>query len=261
MDQCISEFESSVSGGYDNVVSGIESSMIDGHRNKDWRSGCTYSIFGGHMNIVSGDYSSVSVGTENIAGDDFSSYQWRLNNTAPGDSTCINVGNIDVLSGYWISIGWGDRINSSSNTLSISGSVINYASVYVSTVGGGGKNKASTKYSLATGGGRNVDLGVYYIFVGVGCENYTEDDSSSVTGRISNIVNIICACICEGYQNKAIDDSTYVSGRSKHSVDSKLDRSVTVSADILSNDDRGLLILTSSSSSFSSGEVITMVRA
>ena len=82
---------------------------------------------------------------------------------------------------------------------------------------------------------------------------------SIITGGTSNIVNGICACISEGYQNKAIGDSTSVSGRLKHSVDSKLGRSVTVSAGILSNDGKGLLSLTSSSSSFSSGGVVTMV--
>ena len=52
--------------------------MVDGNRNKDWRSGFTYSTVGGYMNMVSGDSSSVSIGIENIVGDDFSSYQWRL---------------------------------------------------------------------------------------------------------------------------------------------------------------------------------------
>ena len=36
------------------------------------------AIVGGWMSVVSGDYFFVSVGTENIAGDDFLSYQWRL---------------------------------------------------------------------------------------------------------------------------------------------------------------------------------------
>ena len=36
------------------------------------------AIVGGCMSVVSGDYFFVSVGTENIAGDDFLSYQWRL---------------------------------------------------------------------------------------------------------------------------------------------------------------------------------------
>ena len=71
LDQYVSEFESSVIGGYNNVV-------VDGNRNKDWRSGFTYSTVGGYMNMVSGDSSSVSVDIENIAGGDFSSYQWRL---------------------------------------------------------------------------------------------------------------------------------------------------------------------------------------
>ena len=52
--------------------------MIDGNRSKGWRSGFTYSAVGGYMNMVSGDSSSVSVDIENIAGGDFSSYQWRL---------------------------------------------------------------------------------------------------------------------------------------------------------------------------------------
>ena len=52
--------------------------MIDGNRKKGSRSGFTYSTVGGYMNMVSGDSSSVSIGIENIVGDDFSSYQWRL---------------------------------------------------------------------------------------------------------------------------------------------------------------------------------------
>ena len=71
LDQCISEFESSLREGYDNVV-------IDGNIKKGWRSGVTYSMVGSYMNMVCSDSSFVSVGTENIAGDDFSSYQWRL---------------------------------------------------------------------------------------------------------------------------------------------------------------------------------------
>ena len=117
------------------------------------------------------------------------------------------------------------------------------------------KNIVSTKHSPATDGGRNIDLGLYYIFVGGGWKNSTKDDRSSIIGGILNIVNGICACISEG----SIGDSTSVSGQLKHSVDSKLGRSVTVSAGILSNDDRGLLSLRSNSSSLVSGGVVTMV--
>ena len=117
------------------------------------------------------------------------------------------------------------------------------------------KNIASTKHSPAIDGGRNVALGLYYIFVGGGWKKSTKDDRSSITGGISNIVNGICACISKG----SIGDSTSVSGLLKYSVDSKLGRSVTVSAGILSNDDRGLLSLTSNSSSLGSGGVVTMV--
>ena len=175
-----------------------------------------------------------------------------LNDTAPGDSTSINGGNLDDLSGYWISVGWGDRKHSSSTTFFISGSAINHASAYVSLEV---ENIASTKHSPATDGGRNVDLGLYYIFVGGGWKHSTKDDRSSIIGGISNIVNGICACISEG----SIGDSTSVSGQLKHSVDSKLGRSVTVSAGILSNDDRWLLSLRSNSSSLISGGVVTMV--
>ena len=111
---------------------------------------------------------------------------------------------------------------------------------------------ASIKQSPAIGGGINVDLGLYYIFVGGGWENSTEDNKSSITGGTSYIVNGICACISEGYQNKTICDSTSVSGWLKYSADSKLGISVIVSAGILSNDGRGLFSLTSSLSSFSS---------
>ena len=81
---------------------------------------------------------------------------------------------------------------------------------------------ASAKHSPTTGG-INVDLGLYCIFVGGGWENSTENNKSSITGGTSNIVNGICACISEGYQNKTIDDYTSVSDRLRRSVDSKLD--------------------------------------
>jgi len=91
---------------------------------------------------------------------------------------------------------------------------------------------ASAKHFPVTDGGRNVDLDLYYIFVGGGWENSTEDDRLSITGGISNSVNSIFACISEGYQNKVIGDSSSMSGWLKQYVDSKLGKSVTVSAGI-----------------------------
>ena len=78
LDHYVSEFETSVSGYYDNSVSCIDSSIISGNINKALRSGFTCSTTRNYTNIVSSDSSSVSVGTWNIAGDDFSSNQWRL---------------------------------------------------------------------------------------------------------------------------------------------------------------------------------------
>ena len=106
--------------------------------------------------------------------------------------------------------------NSSSTTFSVSGHVINYASAYGSTVSRGSKNKTSTKRSSVIGEWRNIDLGFYYPFVSEGWKKITEDDSSSVTGGILNIVNGTYICISEGYQNKAIGDFTSVSGRWKN---------------------------------------------
>ena len=42
---------------------------------------------------------------------------------------------------------------------------------------------------------KNVDLGLYYTFVGGGLENSAEDDNSSVTRGISNIINGVYVCI------------------------------------------------------------------
>ena len=78
LDHYVSEFETSVSGYYDNTVSGIDSSMIGGNRNKALRNGFTCSMVENYTNTVSDDSSSVSVDRENITGGDFSSDQWRL---------------------------------------------------------------------------------------------------------------------------------------------------------------------------------------
>ena len=120
--------------------------------------------------------------------------------------------------------------------------------------------KASTKRYLVTGGGRNVDLSLYYTFVGEGWRNYTDDDNSSVIGGIWNIVNDIYVCISEGCRNKAIGDSASMSSWSKKSINSNHSRLITVSTAILSGGNSKLSSLTSSSSSFSSGGVGTIVE-
>ena len=52
-----------------------------------------------------------------------------------------------------------------------------------------------------------------FTFISKGWKDFTEDDSSTFTGGISNIVNGIYTCISDFYQNKVIGDSTSVSGR------------------------------------------------
>ena len=73
-----SEFETSVSGCYDNTVYGIDSSMIGGNRNKALRRGFICFIIWDYTNTVSGYSSSVCVDIGNIEGGDYSSDQWML---------------------------------------------------------------------------------------------------------------------------------------------------------------------------------------
>lgn len=154
---------------------------------------CT--VAGGLTNKASGYYSTVSGGTQNVAGN------------ASGNS-CPAVG--------------GGFQNSASGDFyaTVSGGCSNDASGYTaSTVAGGYNNTASNSYT-AIGGGQNNTASGANATVGGGQNNTVSYSHATVAGGYGNTAGGIRATVSGGYQNTAINNSTTISGGYSNQADS-----------------------------------------
>ncbi len=161
-----------VSGGHQNISSGISSSISGGFRNI--ASGNYSSVSGGFLNHATGAYSSVSGGSSNDASGTYSSVSGGQNSEAYGARSSVSGGSGNLASGPSSSVSGGDfnyAVGTSSTvsggsmhraygaSSSISGGLAGTTNALYSSVSGGSYNRASAIASSVSGGRINTASG------------------------------------------------------------------------------------------------------
>ena len=201
-----SGYSSSVSGGQCNIASGCYSSVSGGYCNiaglyysyvnasgqtvyvspscsainaagtKITVGGCEYDL-----TKYTGENSSVSGGSRNIASGCNSSVSGGSCSVASGYSSSVSGGCSNIASGYWSSVSGGCCNTASNSWSSVSGGVCNEASCSHSFVGGGKCNTANGEASSVFGGVCNTASG-YWSSVSGGCNGLAYANYSTVIG-------------------------------------------------------------------------------
>jgi hypothetical protein len=168
---------STISGGYNNTVSGGYSTIGGGYYN-EIRSASGGFISGGLYNgILNGNYSSIGGGSFNLIGGNFSA------------NSVIGGGNCNTLNGPYSFIGSGFSNTVCTNGSSIVGGVQNSISNTTSTAFiGGGENNTVSGYSSAILGGVCNTAGCNCAFI-VG-SNITADRACTTFVNNLSIKNI-----------------------------------------------------------------------
>jgi hypothetical protein len=156
--------------------------------------GNNFSSFGGvvvgQFNEISGQFASVSGGTNNTASGNSSSVSGGFGNTASGDpsipsliaSTSVSGGTNNTATGLRSASVSGGTLNTANGIdASISGGFENTASGNSSSVSGGFGNTASGDFAAVGGGERNIASGSISSVSG-GFLNSASGDESSVSG-------------------------------------------------------------------------------
>jgi hypothetical protein len=105
VENTISGYFASISGGYGNHASGLWSSVSGGEDNT--ASGSYASVSGGYGNEASGSYASVSSGEDNTASGTYASVSGGESNTAGGDYASVSSGQYNTADGDWSSVSGG----------------------------------------------------------------------------------------------------------------------------------------------------------
>ncbi|NNF65924.1 MAG: hypothetical protein HKM98_00275, partial [Gammaproteobacteria bacterium] len=129
-----------------------------------------YSRFGGLVvgtrNNITGDWSSVSGGLNNIASGTRSSVSGGDSNIASGDRSNVGAGGFNEASEILTSVSGGFRNHASGTRSSISGGDNNIATADRSSVSGGFENAATALRASVSGGQNNIAEGISSSVVG-----------------------------------------------------------------------------------------------
>jgi hypothetical protein len=147
--------------GLGNLIVGYNESRIGG----DNRTGShnvvvgrlnNFSSFGGlvvvEINEISGEFASISAGSQNTASGDHSSVSGGAANTASGGGSSVSGGAQNTASDGFSSVSGGNINTASGFSASVSGGTQNTASSDASSVSGGENNTASGPFSSVSGG-------------------------------------------------------------------------------------------------------------
>ena len=125
----------SVTGGDNNIASGIEA-----------------SVTGGSINTASGEESTVAGGGSNDATAEEAMVSGGFRNLASGNRSVVSAGLDNIASGNIASISGGSNNTSTGQVSSVSAGIQNTASGNFSSVSGGARNTASGSSSTVSGG-------------------------------------------------------------------------------------------------------------
>ena len=165
-----------ITGGYDNVASGLMS-VISGAHNYTKKESTHGTIGGGSVNkIDSGDYNTITGGTANTI-------------DTPSGSACTISGRDNIISGNisrsTIAGGGSNQITGSQST--ILGGLSNTVSSTRGSICGGASNTVSGTGATVVGGESNYSEGDYSIALGVQAKARLQGQKAHSAGRFSSI--------------------------------------------------------------------------
>ncbi len=212
----ISDFYTSVSGGFKNTASGFHSSVGGGERNV--AEGQETSVIGGNLNRASGTYSSVVGGAQNLSSGDTSSVLGGNGNEAAGFLSCASGGVQNRATGRFSCVGGGEYNTSSGDRSSINGGEGNEVAGYAATVNGGRLNAATARSATVSGGQNNIARGDFSSVIG-GQNNSATGSRSSVSGGLTNEAIGDFSSVTGGENNTARGRSSTIGGGRARSVE------------------------------------------
>ena len=192
--------------GIVNVTSGEWCSVTGGTDNT--ASGYTSHVGGGHHNSASGFVSVIGGGSLHEASGENSTIAGGQSNLAAGTGSTISGGGSNYASGGSSTIAGGAANMATHLFAAIGGGSGNHAFESYATVGGGTGNEVNSQYGTIGGGGNNKARGLYSVIAGGG--GSTQADSNSAGGNY--------AVIGGGYHNYATGDASCIAGGYYHSA-------------------------------------------
>jgi hypothetical protein len=190
-----------ITGGYDNVASGLMS-VISGAHSYTKKESTHGTISGGSRHkIDNGDYHTIAGGTLNKV------------DTVGGSRGTIGGGSDNLIQGTLsratIAGGGGNTITGTQST--IGGGLSNTVSGTQSVIAGGTLNEATAALTTVGGGSTNKAHAIRAT-VGGGFTNTASAEASTVPGGANNTASAISATVGGGQQNAASSENSTVAG-------------------------------------------------
>ena len=213
-----------ITGGYDNVASGL-ASVISGFHNYTTTATTHGTISGGSVQkIVAGDYNTIGGGQVNeITAGDYCTIAGGgshiINLPAGEDGSTISGGFDNTVTARYSTISGGYQNAASGVASTVSGGRFNTAGGADSTVSGGNTNAAGGDYSTILGGLTNTITGTTnggYCYIGGGLSNTIASGGSArfsaIAGGRQNSINAEYASIFGGRENSVTAEAGVATG-------------------------------------------------
>jgi len=189
-----------VSGGYQNVASGLWSSTVSGGRQNS-ATNAYATVAGGYHGVAGGYSSTVSGGYENTTSGYYATVGGGRLNSANNESAVVGGGYADSVNAFY-----GGILSGFSN---LAGD--DAAGDTAAVVAGGWNNSATGDYSYIGGGRLNTSSGAYATVCG-GEQQSASGNWSLISGGRSNTAFFDYATVAGGYTNAARSEYGFIGG-------------------------------------------------
>jgi len=174
-------------------------------------------VSGGRDNVASGLRSTVGGGDSNIASATSATVGGGNSNTASAFNATVGGGNSNTASATNATVGGGWLNDASVYQATISGGYLNTASASRTTIGGGAYNTASGTRATIGGGANNTASGAFAT-IGGGYFNTASGPSATISGGLANEASGTYATIGGGYLNDAFGQHSFAAGRRARAI-------------------------------------------
>jgi len=206
----------------DNVVEGYRGNQVsDGVKSGTISGGgqvsfpnlviLDFGVVGGGRGNVSGNYSTVGGGENNVAEGIRATIGGGGENIASNNNAVVAGGFSNTASQSFATIGGGIVNKADASYATISGGAGNQADGRISTIGGGTRNQTQSAYATVGGGSFNLAIGGTST-IGGGTRNQASGIGSSVAGGAGNQVSGLQSTIAGGLSNLVTDNYSVVAG-------------------------------------------------
>jgi len=158
--------DSTIAGGFDNLVQSGFSTISGGSKNAIVLSSTGGSIGGGQSNLLSGVSTTISGGANNMAMNHGATVAGGIANLAVGTNAFVGggAGNLAASSNAAICGGFGNNIHTNASDATIAGGSLNSIGTQSSqaSIGGGKGNQVTTGTHAAIGGGEGNQVSAQY---------------------------------------------------------------------------------------------------